>query len=291
MEIAVISGKGGTGKSSISASFATLGQPVVLADCDVDAANQYLLFNPLAEEKETYIGGYKAVIDPERCNGCLTCKNLCRFDAITTDNGQVVVSEINCDGCKLCERICPANAIHMEPNDKSLMLSGTFRYGKMVYGELAPGEENSGKLVNMVRAKAKQLATQNGITTVIIDGPPGVGCPVISSITGVDIIVVVTEPTLSGLHDMQRAIELVRKFKGKAFVIINKYDLNLEIAKKTEAWCKENGLEIAGRLAFNPQVVEAMVKAKTLIEYNEENMVSKEIRTIWNKIINRMKNE
>src|SRR4030043_615537 len=225
MEIAVISGKGGTGKSSIAAAFATLNERIVIADCDVDAANLYLLFNPTHEEELVYITGHKAIINYDKCTNCGICESYCRFDAISIINNKVIISEISCDGCFLCSRICPENAIYMVQNDKSKMYSGSFRNGKMVYGRLAPGEENSGKLVNMVREKAKQVAKENNINTVILDGPPGIGCPVISTITGVDKVIIVTEPTISGLHDLQRTIGIVREFNLSAYVIINKYDL------------------------------------------------------------------
>jgi MinD superfamily P-loop ATPase len=195
MEIAIISGKGGTGKSSISAAFATLNGDVVLADCDVDAANLYLLFSPTHEEEIVYIAGHKAVINYDLCTNCGICENYCRFDAISVINNKVVISAISCDGCFLCSRICPVNAIKMVQNDKSRMYIGSFRNGKMVYGRLAPGEENSGKLVNMVRENAKQTADENDLETIILDGPPGIGCPVISTITGVDKVVIVTEST------------------------------------------------------------------------------------------------
>lgn len=284
MEIAVISGKGGTGKSSISAAFATLNRSVVLADCDVDAANLYLLFNPSHEEEEVYIAGHKAVIDYNLCTGCQYCISLCRFEAISLINDKVVISEISCDGCFLCSRICPESAIRMIPNDKSRMYSGSFRNGKMVYGRLAPGEENSGKLVNMVREKAKQAAKENIIETIILDGPPGIGCPVISTITGVDKIIIVTEPTISGLHDLQRTTGIVQKFNLQPYVIINKYDLNAPMSNQIETWCETNNIKVAGKLPFDKQVVEAMVESKSIIEYDPNGDISNKIRKIWNNI-------
>jgi MinD superfamily P-loop ATPase len=286
VEIAVISGKGGTGKSSISAAFATLNGIVVLADCDVDAANLYLLFDPSVEEEEVYIAGLKAVIDYSKCTYCSICKNYCRFDAISLKNDKIVISEISCDGCFLCSRICPENAIKMIPNDKSRMYSGSFRNGKMVYGRLAPGEENSGKLVNMVRFKAKQLSEENGIKIIILDGPPGIGCPVISTITGVSKVVIVTEPTISGLHDLQRTIGIVQKFNIMAYVIINKYDLNVSMSAQIKKWCKESNITISGALPFDKNIVEAMVQGKSVTEFNPDLNISKKIKLIWNKIIN-----
>lgn len=287
MEIAVISGKGGTGKSSISAAFATLSEKVVLADCDVDAANLYVLFNPTHEEEQVYIGSQKAKIDDSLCTNCGLCINYCRFDAISFLRDKVIISETLCDGCKLCSRICPSNAIKMIDNNKSRVYSGTFRNGKMVYGRLAPGEENSGKLVNIVRDKAKTIAKTENVDTIIIDGPPGIGCPVISTITGVDHVVIVTEPTISGLQDLKRTIEITSKFNLKTWVIINKYDLNYEMANKIEAYCNSINISVAGKLFFDNQVVEAMVNCKSIIEYNKDSETSKTIRLIYNTIIHK----
>ena len=287
MEIAIISGKGGTGKSSISAAFATLNGKVVLADCDVDAANLYLLFNPIHEEEVVYIGGQKAVIDYSRCTSCRSCIDYCRFDAISLINDKVSISEISCDGCFLCSRICPENAIKMVPNDKSRMYSGSFRNGKMVYGRLAPGEENSGKLVNMVREKAKQVASENNLATIILDGPPGIGCPVMSTITGVNKVVIVTEPSISGLHDMQRTYQIVRKFGIETYVIINKFDLNREMSLQINSWCKTAGINVSGHLPFDPDMVEAMVQGLSITEFDSGSDISKMIKEIWNQILKR----
>jgi len=286
MEIAVISGKGGTGKTSITASFATLGNEVVLVDCDVDAANMYLLFNPVHEEEEIFVSGHKAVIDYDLCTSCGLCMNYCRFDAITEDRGKTVISEISCDGCFLCSRVCPEKAITMVASDRSMMYAGSFRNGRMVYGRLAAGEENSGKLVNVVREKAKQTAVHYGLDTIILDGPPGIGCPVISTITGVDKVVVVTEPTKAGLSDMERAIEVVQKFNIPVFVIINKFDLNESVSKQIEEWCAGKNVYVAGMLPFDRQITEAMIGSKTINEFNPESETSKTIKAIWDRIVN-----
>ncbi len=289
MEVAIISGKGGTGKSSLSAAFATLEGKVVLADCDVDAANLYLLFNPLNEEEEVFVGSQKANIDYNICTNCGYCASFCRFDAITLNDGRIEISEINCDGCALCSRICPENAISMIPGDKSRLYSGSFRYGRMVYGILAPGEENSGKLVNMVRSKAKEESKNNGKCNIILDGPPGTGCPVTSTITGVDKVVIVTEPTLSGLHDLERSVELVKKFNLEKFVIINKCDLNSAVSDQIETWCVKEGINVAGQLPFDENITKAMFNGKSIIEFNPELEISKKISIIWNRIKNQEK--
>lgn len=286
MEIAVISGKGGTGKSSVSAGFATLSNKVVLADCDVDAANLYILFNPSHEEEQIYVGGQKAHIDYSACLGCGRCIRYCRFGAISFSNGQVIISDTTCDGCKLCSRICPVNAITMIDSDNSRMYAGSFRNGKMVYGRLAPGEENSGKLVNMVRDKAKQMAKSEHIENIIIDGPPGIGCPVISTITGVDHVVIVTEPTISGMNDLKRTIEITSKFNLKTWVIINKYDLNYNMAIQIEEYCKKESIKIAGRPIFDSKVVEAMVNCQSIIEYAPKSDFATEIESAFKMILN-----
>lgn len=285
MEIAVISGKGGTGKSSISAALATLSEKVVLADCDVDASNLYILFNPDIEGEEIYIGSQKAVIDYSKCINCELCIKYCKFDAIYYSDQKITISPINCDGCKLCSRICPNKAITMIDNDKSRMYYGSFRNGKIVYGKLAPGEENSGKLVNIVRDKAKKLAKANNINTIIIDGPPGIGCPVISTITGVDYVIIVTEPTLSGLKDLQRTLELTTKFNLNTVIIINKFDLNIKITEKIENFCKKSNIKIIGKLAFDPQVVAAMINCKSIIEWQPASDLSSQIKLIYNNLI------
>ncbi len=286
MEIAIISGKGGTGKSSISAGFATLPGKVVLADCDVDAANLYLIFNPEHDHEEAFVGGQYAMIDYGTCTNCGICLNYCRFEAISEMNGRSVISETSCDGCKLCSRICPVKAITMIDNDKSRMYSGRFRNGKMVYGRLAPGEENSGKLVNMVRQKAKELSETENIPTIIIDGPPGIGCPVISTITGVDHVVIVTEPSISGLNDLKRTLEVSLKFHLKSWVMINKYDLNTEMAGQIEQYCKGLGIEVIGKLQFDSKVVEAMVHCKSMVEFDPGSDFSNKIHSAYQRILN-----
>lgn len=288
-QIAIISGKGGTGKSSICAAFATLSDNVIIADCDVDAANQYLLFSPSIEEEQIFIGAYKAVIDYNICTGCGLCSEYCRFDAIKTINGKVTIAEVSCDGCFLCSRLCPEKAINMISNDKSRLYSGTFRKGKMVYGWLAPGEENSGKLVNIVREKARETAKKNSIDTILIDGPPGIGCPVISTIAGTDLVIIITEPTISGLSDMKRAVEIVMKFNLKPSVIINKYDLNHAMTSQIQAWCNENKILVNGLLPFDKKMVESMVHLQTITEYDPENEVSEQLKKIWITILNREK--
>ncbi|MBN2766510.1 MAG: P-loop NTPase [Paludibacteraceae bacterium] len=284
MEVAVISGKGGTGKSSISAAFATMQPNVVLADCDVDAANLYILFNPTHEKEEVFVSVYKAVIDKDSCTNCGLCIDYCRFDAIHDVDGEVLIDETACDGCKLCSRICPSESISMIPEDKSRMYAGTFRNGKMVYGRLSPGEENSGRLVDMVREEAKIIAKENHFETIIIDGPPGIGCPVISTITGVNKVVIVTEPTLSGLHDLKRTVEVVSKFKLSKSVIINKYDLNADMANTIEDYCNSQDVKVIAKIPFDKVVVDAMVNCKSVIEFAPDSEIAGLLREAYQKL-------
>jgi len=286
MEIAIISGKGGTGKSSISAAFATMQPNVMLADCDVDAANLYILFQPTHEKEEVFVSVYKAVIDKDSCTNCGLCIDYCRFDAIHNVDGEVLIDETACDGCKLCSRLCPSEAISMIPEDKSRMYSGTFRNGKMVYGRLSPGEENSGRLVDMVREEAKTIAKANQLDTIIIDGPPGIGCPVISTITGVNKVVIVTEPTLSGLHDLKRTIEVCSKFKLTTMVIINKFDLNADMAADIETYCNSLNIEVIAKLPFDKVVVDAMVNCKSILEFAPESEIAVLLKDAFIKIKN-----
>jgi MinD superfamily P-loop ATPase len=282
--VAIISGKGGTGKSSVAASLAGLAKNILLADCDVDAANQYLLFQPQHTAEEVFISGQKAVIDYSLCTQCGNCIDYCSFDAISSVDEKVVISEISCDGCRLCMRICPAKAISMADNDKSRLYSGSFRYGHMVYGRLAPGEENSGRLVSLVREKAKQMAKENNHDMILYDGPPGIGCPVISTITGIDKVVIVTEPTLSGMHDLERALETVFHFRIYAMVVINKFDLNQEITNEIKQYCKMNNVPVIALLPFDPVVTEAMVNGLSYVEFAPQSEISLMTEKIWKNI-------
>jgi len=283
-EIAVLSGKGGTGKTCLSAAFATLCNNVVVVDCDVDAANLYLLLQPSNVYEEKFVSGQKAVINRETCNDCGVCIGYCRFDAISHKNGQVVISQISCDGCMLCMRVCGNHSIKMVTSDSSRWYSGTFRNGLMVHARLEPGEENSGKLVNVIRQKARKVAKENGCNTIIIDGPPGIGCPAISSLTGAKKTIIVAEPTRSGFHDMKRIIELTTSFKIKTYVVINKYDLNMEITSQIIDWCFDKKISVVGKISFDPNIVNAMLNCKSIIEWLPQSEVSQEIITIWNKV-------
>ncbi len=283
-EIAIISGKGGTGKTSLSAAFATINGNVVVADCDVDAANLYIILQPENYREEIFVSGQKAMINKDICTNCGICMDYCRFDAIFRENGLVSISETACDGCMLCMRVCPNKAIYKVPSNKSRWFAGTFRNGLMVHARLEPGEENSGKLVGAVRKHAREIAAEKGWESIIIDGPPGLGCPVISSLTGIKKAIIVTEPSQSGFHDMKRILSVVDSFKVKSYVVINKYDLNNDIACQIEGWCFERKISVAGKIPFDAGVVEAMLNCKSIIEWLPQSEVSKEIRNIWKKV-------
>jgi MinD superfamily P-loop ATPase len=283
-EIVILSGKGGTGKTSLSAAFATLNNNTIVADCDVDAADLHLILQPVNYYDRNFTTGHKAVINYQTCTNCGLCIDYCRFDAISFRGEKVIISEISCDGCKLCSRICPSHSIQMIPSDKSRWFAGNYRNGKMVHARLSPGEENSGKLVNVVREFARKTAQETGWDNILIDGPPGIGCAVISSVTGTNKAIIVTEPTNSGFHDMKRVLEITANFKVKTFVVINKYDLNEAISGKIESWCVENNIQVIGKIAFDPEIVTAMINCQSITEWKPESETSKEIIRIWKQV-------
>ncbi|NLE62774.1 MAG: 4Fe-4S binding protein [Bacteroidales bacterium] len=285
MEVAVISGKGGTGKSSITAALASLSQNIVLVDCDVDASNLYLLFNPTHEEEYAFVGGEKAIIDYNRCTHCGLCMVYCRFDAIVTENGKIKIKEVFCDGCHLCSRICPEKAIAMVEEKNSKCFAGSFRYGKMVYGRLAPGEENTGLLVNKVRERAKQIAKDHHIETILLDGPPGIGCPVMSTITGVDRLLLVTEPSLSGIHDMERMLAVAKHFNIETKIIINKYDLYIELSEQIEQKAKAWDATVIAKIPYEPLFVKAMIQQQSIVEFAPDSPSARIIASIYDTVL------
>jgi len=291
-QIVVISGKGGTGKTIITAAFASLVKNKVMADCDVDAADLHLLLNPKILEKHEFKGGKTAVIDAEKCSRCGECLEVCRFDAITrlsinNQRSTMVVDPISCEGCGVCSYVCPQKAITMEESISGEWFISDTRYGPFVHAKLGVAEENSGKLVTTVRHNAKLIAEKENRDLIIIDGSPGIGCPVISSISGIDCALIVTEPTLSGLHDMVRVIELLKHFKVKTFTAINKYDLNIEMAEEIEKYCRGNEVALAGKIKYDTAIIEAMVNKKTVIEYSNGE-VSQQIKSVWEIIQNEL---
>ncbi|MBN2483964.1 MAG: ATP-binding protein [Candidatus Omnitrophica bacterium] len=279
-QIVVISGKGGTGKTVITASFAALAENKVMADCDVDAADLHLLLDPRIEERHDFKSGVTAVIHKDKCTQCGLCRTLCRFDAIGDD---LTIDPVSCEGCAFCSFACPSKAIEMKENTAGEWFSSQTRFGPMIHAKLGIAQENSGKLVSLVRKKAKEKAEHIGADWVIIDGSPGIGCPVIASLSGVDCALVVTEPTLSGLHDASRVIDMARHFQIPVFLVVNKYDLNIEMTGKIEEYCRKEKVPFIGKIGFDKTVVEAMVRGKTVIEYSDGE-ITQRMEDIWSRL-------
>jgi len=282
-EIVIISGKGGTGKTVITASIAALAKDKVMGDCDVDASNLYLLLHPEIKEKHDFYAGLIPSIDLEKCTNCARCQEVCRFDAIKTIKGQTVIDLVSCEGCGLCALVCPVQAIQMKENHCGEWYISVTKYGPLVHARLGIAEENSGKLVTLVRENAKTIAEKNNLELIVVDGPPGIGCPLIATLSGANLAVVVTEPTLSGLHDLQRVVKVAQHFGIKTVVIVNKYDINLENSAKIEDWCQKDNIPIIGKIHFDNIITEALVKGLPVVEYSD-NTAAKEIKDVWQKI-------
>jgi len=281
-EIVIISGKGGTGKTSLTASFAKLSKKIVVADCDVDAANLALVLSPSKEVSNKFIGGKKADFIGESSSHN-KCVDICRFGAIS-ENGSV--DQYSCEGCGACYYLCNKGDYSFEDSECGEWYTGKFGDDKyMAYAELYPGEDNSGKLSTLVRNQANQLAKKHNIDTILIDGPPGIGCPVIASITGADQTVIVTEPTMSGMHDLERAFKLCEHFNVPVSVIVNKGDLNPDYAKVIKSFCYERGIDFLGVIGYEPKFHDALSIGRTIIEYCPECPASKKIRQIFEKLI------
>lgn len=276
-QITVLSGKGGTGKTTLVASFAALAKRMIVTDCDVDAPDLHLLLNPEIQQKMEFKGSKLAVIDENKCVHCGKCEELCRFNAI---EGHVVDS-ISCEGCGVCAYVCPVKAIELHERLSGYAFISTTKYGPMSHARLIPGAENSGKLVTLVRQNAKIMAENDNCELILNDGSPGIGCPVIASIAGADVGFVVVEPTLSGIHDLKRALALLDHFKIKPLVCINKYDINRENTNNILEFCKLESVEVAGKIPFDSLITKAMVAGKSIIEHSPKSMVSKNISYVW----------
>ncbi len=285
-EIVIISGKGGTGKTSISASFAYLeGSNAVVADCDVDAANMHLLLDADFSSKEDFFSGELAVIDESKCNNCGKCKEVCRFDAIEQKDGQYIVDKISCEGCWYCSRVCPNDAITMvKQKAGDLFVSNIKNNSTMVHAKLGFAAENSGKLVAKVKQEAKILALKNDKEFVITDGSPGIGCPVISSLSGANLVVLVTEATVSGLHDLKRVVKLLKTFSLEAICIINKYDLNANMTQEIEEYLLKENIKVIAKLPYDETFTQALTDAKPIVEYNNKSQLSIIIQKSWKEI-------
>ncbi len=285
MEITVLSGKGGTGKTSVTSALGYLAENAVLCDNDVDAADLFIILDPKVKEEYRFESGHSVEINKDICTSCGICKDLCRFDAISyIDGGGLEINPNKCEGCLLCVKQCPVHAITSHSKDNNFWFVSDTRMGTMVHAKMGAGEENSGKLVSRIRKRAKEIASEQNADFIISDGPPGIGCPVIASLSGTNKTLLVIEPTKSGLHDAQRLIELINKFKIPAYAIINKYDINMEMTNVIAGYLDENNIELLAKLPFDRQMVEAMVNRETIIEYDSESVISQELKNVWRKI-------
>lgn len=285
MEITVLSGKGGTGKTSITAALAGLAKSAVLCDNDVDAADLHLILHPDIKEEYTFSSGWEMKIDPDICNQCGLCVAHCRFDAIHLNKSEnLEINPFQCEGCRLCERVCPEQAIRSKQNMNNYWYVSNTRFGTMVHANMGPGEENSGKLVTQVRKRAREIALSTQAEFIINDGPPGIGCAAIASLTGADRALIVIEPSKSSFHDADRLIKLIESFNIQAFAVINKYDLNLELSQKIENYLRTRDIPLLAKLPFDKAMVQAMINEETIIEHQPDSNLSKEIKRLWYKI-------
>jgi MinD superfamily P-loop ATPase len=280
-ELVVISGKGGTGKTSIMAALASLAEKKVLCDADVDAADLHLIAAPKVLMQTDFQAGHTAQINKSKCTGCGLCMDLCRWQAI---NENFKVDPIGCEGCGVCVHFCPEKAIDFPENTCGKWFVSDTRLGPMVHARLGVAEENSGKLVTLVRQEAAKLGKQRNLGLILTDGPPGVGCPVIASIGGASAILIISEPTIAGRHDMERVVQLAEHFKVPAMMCINKYDLNLDMTRELEIFAEQKKISCLGKIAFDQEFTKAMIQAQTIFEYNENSGVASALKKIWKNV-------
>jgi MinD superfamily P-loop ATPase len=281
-ELVIISGKGGTGKTSVTASFAVLADRPVVCDCDVDAADLHLVLEPTIRERHEFESGHEAVIRQNDCTGCGICQDLCRFGAISNNVDMFHIDSISCEGCGVCVRFCPEGAIDFPQRRCGEWFVSDTRCGPMVHARLGVAAENSGKLVSTVRREAKHLAEEENLNMVIVDGPPGIGCPVIASLTGASQVLVVTEPTVSGEHDLERVLSLARHFQIPAAICVNKFDINEEMTKRIEDRAVSAGATIAGRIRYDASVTRAQIQKKAVVELDTPGAA--DMKQLWKNL-------
>lgn len=281
-ELVIISGKGGTGKTSLTAAFANLAENSVLCDADVDAADLHLLMNPIIKRRSDFQGGNLAEIDKFKCFQCGLCIDLCKFGAISP---MFEVSAIDCEGCGVCVDLCPEQAINFPLKTCGEWYISDTPYGPMVHARLGIAEENSGKLVALVRQEAKQLAEEQKKQLIITDGPPGIGCPVIASMGGATALLIVAEPTVSGIHDMERVIQLAFSFKIPTMICVNKFDLNIDQTESINRFAKDHDIPFVGKIPFDPIFTKAMIQGKTVLEFDPVSSAGLAVIQIWENII------
>jgi len=293
-ELVVISGKGGTGKTSLVASFAVLADAAVLADCDVDAPDLPVLFPPTIRQRHEFSGGARARIVPGKCTGCEICLDICRFDAVDHEgpaNETLArtfrIDPMACEGCGVCAQFCPAEAIEFTPVITGQWFVSDIRYGPMVHARLDPGQDNSGKLVSAVRSGARHVAEDRGIDLVLIDGPPGIGCPVIASLTGANMALIVTEPSVSGEHDLRRVGKLTAHFGIPTLLCVNKWDLNQPLTRQIESNAEADGIQPIGRIRYDTAVTEAQIRGLAVVEHTSPGIVD-DIGRIWQRVSDRL---
>ncbi|MBN1135533.1 MAG: ATP-binding protein [Anaerolineae bacterium] len=293
-QLVILSGKGGTGKTSVAAALAHLASqemPIVLADADVDAANLELVLAPVKLEEHVFMGGQVAVIDPDLCQLCGRCYEVCRFEAILPGEDTYRVDSLACEGCASCVYQCPEDAIHVEEQQAGLWFRSDTRFGPLFHAHLFAAQENSGKLVTLVKQQGRLLALDQGRKLLIVDGPPGIGCPVISANAGADLALLVTEPTVSGVHDLERILGTVNHFQVPALVLINKADVNPAHTAGIEAFCRAQGIALVGRLPYDTAVTEAMVRGQPVTAYQPDGPMAMALREMWAQLRDRLNGE
>ena len=285
MKIAIVSGKGGSGKTGVTASFVSLSNKVIAIDCDVDASNLPLVFAHKVEHEQTFVSGNHVDVNTDRCVGCGTCADKCNFGAIDIIDGKAVVNPLLCEGCSLCEYVCPVDALKLAEDANSVIFKSSFAHGTLIHGNLKPGDDNSGLMIAKLRELADAETETTGVKLQILDGPPGIGCPVLSTMTGMDKVVIVSEPTLSGLSDLKRIYQVAVSFCKDISVIINKCDVNLHNRDEIKTFCEAMHLPVIAEIPFNRIMVDAQLNCSSIVEYAPDSKCAKAVTQAYNTII------